>query len=104
MGRSGFRLRIAVEAVFAMSAKRLQSGSRWKFQCDRLLGSFQSTTASTTRISCSKEPTGVNANCQLFGQKVQRRIGVAPCFSIGKVDLRLAQNGAKGALVFLPSA
>src|SRR4051812_24013354 len=37
-----------------ISAKRVQPRSISKFQCDRLFGSFQSITASTTRPSSSR--------------------------------------------------
>src|SRR4051794_34998622 len=47
MGTSLVTPRIALDATLTMSLKRLQPGSRWKFQCDRLFGSFHSTIAST---------------------------------------------------------
>ena len=45
-GSRGFSAAIASPASLAISAKRAQSGSSSKSQCDLLLGSFQSITAS----------------------------------------------------------
>ena len=50
MGRSGLMRRIATDACATMSAKRFHSGSKWKFQCERLFGSFHNTTASTIQV------------------------------------------------------
>src|SRR6266404_4571116 len=47
IGRPGFSRRIAFDAVITISAKIFQSGSILKSQCERLLGSFHSITAST---------------------------------------------------------
>src|SRR5438270_216435 len=47
MGISGFTLRMARDAAMTILEKMFQFGSRSRFQCDMLLGSFQSITAST---------------------------------------------------------
>src|SRR5437868_1483542 len=47
MGTSGFTLRMARDAAMTIREKMFQFGSRSRFQCDMLLGSFQSITAST---------------------------------------------------------
>src|SRR5437773_1133056 len=47
IGRSGFIVRMDFAARIAISANIFQSGSILKSQCDRLLGSFHSITAST---------------------------------------------------------
>jgi hypothetical protein len=39
------------DARFTISANSFHPGSKWKFQWERLLGSFQSTTASTKLCS-----------------------------------------------------
>src|SRR5262245_8119310 len=46
-GRSGFSLRMARAAAITILANNFHSGSILKSQCDKLLGSFHSITAST---------------------------------------------------------
>src|SRR5437660_11484085 len=48
--RSGLTFRMAEAASRTISANLRQSGSRWKSQCERLLGSFHSITASTMQV------------------------------------------------------
>ena len=53
---------MAMDAWATRSAKRIHSGSRWKFQCDRLFGSFHNTIPSTIcvafpEISCPPFPS-----------------------------------------------
>src|SRR5437762_13882108 len=65
MGSSGFTLRIALPAAIAISANFLQSGSRLKSQWERLLGSFQSITASTI----GRSPVAVTARLSTPSRK-----------------------------------
>src|SRR5689334_12119229 len=47
---SGLTVRMAEAASTTISENLRQSGSRWKSQCERLLGSFHSITASTMQV------------------------------------------------------
>src|SRR5262249_53607082 len=68
-GSPGFSLRIARLAAITISANRFQSGSSLKSQWDRLLGSFQSISASTIHFPC--EETGLlQRACEFMVQNV----------------------------------
>src|SRR6476661_2886034 len=106
--RRGLTRRIACEAAFAISANIRHSGSILKSQWDRLLGSFQSITASTMRDLLAHLVFGVTGDLPVehVAAGTQITSGTAhPCLGLGmshQIQAGTAQHAFHGCRVGNP--